>query len=406
MKITIPNDSVKKILSMPNKDGFSRETRLAFGAIVLMGLNPEEHVPVVIQGKFKITDLPDGSIEAEYPFTKDETNINQGSVSYTCGKCGKPVFTESPKGDTSAIRLQATALYCVECDEIVCMGCGVQRMKGGGGCPCGICGGTARIIDANNHPSWYPGLRPSKTEVVPAPKANGTASKESESINTVCPLEHLSINDPNLPSILGFMDYEVYAADNLAEAKSFLESVVVTRTQYYIVVETPNGVMGRDINGIYEPSHDWRGKDLDQPGRAASTMFADIEHLEIADEVLAQWWPNCPPDFRKSTSSEESGMNDDVQTAPTKANCFVATACCGSSEAIEVKTLRRFRDELLLNRKSGRVFVYIYSRLSPPLATFISNRPKVSRMGRVLFIRPLARLAENALIRNLKLNKS
>jgi len=97
-------------------------------------------------------------------------------MQYTCGKCGKPVFAEPPKGDTSASQLQATALYCRKCNEIVCIECGIQKMSGGGGCPCGICGGPARTIDSNNHPSWYPGSRPDKMPNPSTPISTSSSS--------------------------------------------------------------------------------------------------------------------------------------------------------------------------------------------------------------------------------------
>lgn len=46
--------------------------------------------------------------------------------------------------------------------------------------------------------------------------------------------------------------YEVYEADSKVDALAFLETKRVTQEFYYIVVETPEGSFGRDVNGIYE----------------------------------------------------------------------------------------------------------------------------------------------------------
>jgi hypothetical protein len=109
------------------------------------------------------------------------------------------------------------------------------------------------------------------------------------------PTEHLSINDPNLPSVLGFMDYEVYAADTLAEAHSFLEKVAVHEPRSYVVVETPEGVLGKDCGGVYRPSASWRGADLDEPGRSATIALDDVIATRDPKGQIMHWWPHCPP---------------------------------------------------------------------------------------------------------------
>jgi hypothetical protein len=106
------------------------------------------------------------------------------------------------------------------------------------------------------------------------------------------PTEHLSINDPSLPSILGFFDYEVYSADSLEEAKAFLEKVSIIEARKYVIVETPDGIVGRDSSGIYRPSRGWRGNDLDEPGRAARIMIDDVKQAKNATEQIAHWWPH------------------------------------------------------------------------------------------------------------------
>lgn len=53
--------------------------------------------------------------------------------------------------------------------------------------------------------------------------------------------------------------YEVYEGQTKAQALEFLATKTVTRQQHYIVVETPEGVFGKDRAGVYEPSRNWRG---------------------------------------------------------------------------------------------------------------------------------------------------
>jgi hypothetical protein len=55
-------------------------------------------------------------------------------------------------------------------------------------------------------------------------------------------------------------------------------------------------------------------------------------------------------------------------------NCFIATAAFGSPMQKHVKTLRRFRDQVLQKTWIGQLFVKSYYQLSPPLARWISQK--------------------------------
>lgn len=46
--------------------------------------------------------------------------------------------------------------------------------------------------------------------------------------------------------------YQIYQGPDAAAAKTFLEQNPVTKSLYYIIVETPEGTYGRDIQGIYK----------------------------------------------------------------------------------------------------------------------------------------------------------
>jgi len=59
--------------------------------------------------------------------------------------------------------------------------------------------------------------------------------------------------------------------------------------------------------------------------------------------------------------------------------CFIATACYGSMDCMEVSVLRRFRNEHLLTSLVGRIGVKAYCIVSPPIASWIRERPLVKR---------------------------
>ena len=62
--------------------------------------------------------------------------------------------------------------------------------------------------------------------------------------------------------------------------------------------------------------------------------------------------------------------------------CFIATAAYGSYMEPEVITLRRFRDNYLLDNAPGREFVRLYYAYSPPAASFIAERPVIRAVVR------------------------
>ena len=63
--------------------------------------------------------------------------------------------------------------------------------------------------------------------------------------------------------------------------------------------------------------------------------------------------------------------------------CFIATAAYGTPMAEEVKTLSKFRDEVLMKTTAGRDFVELYYKTSPPIAEFIRNKPTLKAMVRI-----------------------
>jgi hypothetical protein len=54
-------------------------------------------------------------------------------------------------------------------------------------------------------------------------------------------------------------------------------------------------------------------------------------------------------------------------------SCFVATAVFGSGDALQVISLRRFRDNYLTYHRVGRAFISFYNSYGPKLAVFVNK---------------------------------
>jgi len=58
--------------------------------------------------------------------------------------------------------------------------------------------------------------------------------------------------------------------------------------------------------------------------------------------------------------------------------CYVATAVYGGYNAPEVLILRKFRDEHLSKTYSGKMFIKVYYRLSPPFANWLKGARRIN----------------------------
>jgi hypothetical protein len=76
--------------------------------------------------------------------------------------------------------------------------------------------------------------------------------------------------------------------------------------------------------------------------------------------------------------------------------CFIATACYGSPNAADVRTLREFRDGYLRCSFAGLLVIAAYYRCAPPLARFLTFHPRCRVLVRTGIVRPLARIAERS----------
>jgi len=88
-------------------------------------------------------------------------------------------------------------------------------------------------------------------------------------------------------------------------------------------------------------------------------------------------------------STDEKG----IIREPAKSNCFIATACYGSATSRSVQTLQSYRDARLTTTPQGRMFVAVYERVSPLLASVIRRSHVLRCVTRTLLVQPLVHMA-------------
>lgn len=69
--------------------------------------------------------------------------------------------------------------------------------------------------------------------------------------------------------------------------------------------------------------------------------------------------------------------NHGLARSTDKKGCFIATAVYGSHNALEVQQFYRLRDQVLAKSFFGRLFIRFYYSISPGLAKWIHNKPKL-----------------------------
>lgn len=138
-----------------------------------------------------------------------------------------------------------------------------------------------------------------------------------------------------------------------------------------------------------------------RPAPETALGIADVRILQgepgrarQAAEVALKLDPEGPAGAR---AKEVLARLDTDPALKEKSRCFIASAACGVGSP-EVETLRRFRDNVLEKSAPGRAFVRSYYRVSPPIALLIESHPRLRRVVRSAFVKPLS-LAVSAVLK-------
>lgn len=119
------------------------------------------------------------------------------------------------------------------------------------------------------------------------------------------------------------------------------------------------------------------------------------------DVVVELPWPNTAYTLAirsqnhcgEASTITTMNVTTDVREFATVDACFIATAAYGSKDQTQVKTLRRFRDEVLMPTAAGRLFVQGYYAVSPPIADSIRDSQTLKAMTRAALV-PLVMVAK------------
>ncbi|MCK4416672.1 MAG: hypothetical protein KAV99_00705 [Candidatus Latescibacteria bacterium] len=120
--------------------------------------------------------------------------------------------------------------------------------------------------------------------------------------------------------------------------------------------------------------------------RKAVDAYSEVDDLWFSsDELLAE-------KFRDGMSfwtDKAKQLLVEIEPQVQKKRCFIATAVYGTPYALEVQILKGFRDEFLLGKVLGRLFVFLYYRVSPPFAFFIEKHTSVQRFVKFVILKRL-----------------
>lgn len=99
--------------------------------------------------------------------------------------------------------------------------------------------------------------------------------------------------------------------------------------------------------------------------------------LAVAAADAKHWWETGLAPLRPTPMAGKGSSG-----------CFIATACYGSADCVEVMEFRRFRDEVLVPSWLGRQVVHLYYRLSPPIAALLRRKPILRAFVKRCFLTP------------------
>jgi len=160
------------------------------------------------------------------------------------------------------------------------------------------------------------------------------------------------------------------------------------------------------INGVllYDPKN---VKALQLGIEATKTLIEGVASEDNQSRYTVALEPNTEAKMR-SVLSEYCIMLKQIQPdfqspviEKAETGCFIATATMQDYNHPYVLTLRKFRDQILLNSLVGRNFIKLYYLISPPIAKILNKSEILRRISSFIVIKPLVQIANGFLSKGL-----
>jgi len=120
---------------------------------------------------------------------------------------------------------------------------------------------------------------------------------------------------------------------------------------------------------------------------------ADAIRIRISGENAFEEPSECEK-FHTHCRQFYNGFYDTSKYAEAAAKgCFVATATMGDCNHPTVRELKKFRENYLLHREWGRIFVRVYYKWSPYPASVIENNYWLKKLSYLFIVKPLLFIA-------------
>jgi tetratricopeptide (TPR) repeat protein len=120
----------------------------------------------------------------------------------------------------------------------------------------------------------------------------------------------------------------------------------------------------------------------------AERCYNRIMELTPNDQTVWQNYGNLLTLMGRSTEANEAYE----KAGTAKTGCFIATAAFGTPISAELDTLRSYRDTVLKTHWMGRAFIFIYYRISPPIANIIRNYEGMKSCVRVVLMKLITKI--------------
>jgi zinc ribbon protein len=134
------------------------------------------------------------------------------------------------------------------------------------------------------------------------------------------------------------------------------------------------------------------GKKISDKASACPACGNPMGSVSAANQETGTYCPSCKVRVAPAVTSVGGGScsvgKRETWKCPQcrrvlhKSGCFVATATYGDEDAVEVKFLRAFRDQVLKRSLVGRFFTRAYYKCSPYVARAVELSPAVQKASR------------------------